>query len=219
MRHRILVWTIMEPFLGGLLYVGAAVCATGAGMDNVGAPSKGFKVSGLDIKGADVASVVSSDLTQASCYNKPGGFVLVETDPDKLSAMKSEIELSNSPLGDPNARMHNRYTPPNKFVSGGWSSDGTTLTATLVLTDARGNVLLARSGSGPVQNFNNVSEKVTKDLTDAMCGGNWKCKCNGKMYKTAVECAGNCPHASLRCMAPTCLEINPKTGKWTGRGY
>jgi hypothetical protein len=65
--------------------------------------------------------------------------------------------------------MQNRYVPPNELVSGGWSSDGTTLTVTLQLTEAQGGVLLSRSGSGPEADFSDISAKVTKDLTDAMC--------------------------------------------------
>jgi hypothetical protein len=169
-RKKILGRTILGLFLLALLCAGAATGAAQSGMDIVGAPSKGFKVTGLDIKGADVASVVSTDLTAASCYSKPGGFYLVETDPDKLAAMQSERDISNSPGADPETRMQNRWVPPNKFVSGGWSSDGTTLTVSLQLTDAQGTVLLDRSGSGPVADFNDISAKVTKDLTDAMCG-------------------------------------------------
>jgi hypothetical protein len=218
-RKSILCIAILGLCFAAILTAGAAGGAADSGMDIIGAPSKNFKVTGLDIKGADVAAVVATDLTQASCYNKPGGFFLVETDPDKLAAMKAEIDVSNSPVGDPGTRMKNRYVPPNKFVSGGWFSDGTTLTVTLQLADAQGRVLLGRSGSGPVKDFNEISAKVTKDLTNAMCGGNWKCKCNGQMYKTAAACAGSCPRATIRCIAPTCLEIDPKTGKWTRRGY
>jgi len=47
----------------------------------------------------------------------------------------------------------------------------------------------------------------------------WRCRCTQEMYYTAVDCAADCPRATLRCIAPTCLEIDPKTGKWTGRGY
>jgi hypothetical protein len=50
------------------------------------------------------------------------------------------------------------------------------------------------------------------------CKGNWKCRCNQQMYPSAVACAGSCPRATLSCIAPTCLEIDPKTGKWTGKG-
>ena len=169
MHKKILGRTILGLILLALLCAGASTGAAQSGMDIVGAPSKGFKVTGLDIKGADVASVVSTDLTAASCYNKPGGFYLVETDPDKLAAMKSEIDTSNSPGADPGTRMQSRYVPPNQFVSGGWSSDGTTLTVTLQLADAQGRVLLSTGGSGPAKDFSDTNAKVTKDLTDAMC--------------------------------------------------
>ncbi|MGA2434066.1 MAG: hypothetical protein ABSG25_02140 [Bryobacteraceae bacterium] len=51
------------------------------------------------------------------------------------------------------------------------------------------------------------------------CKQNWKCHCNQQMYPSAGACAASCPHASPNCVAPTCLEIDPKTGKWTGKGY
>jgi hypothetical protein len=47
----------------------------------------------------------------------------------------------------------------------------------------------------------------------------WKCKCTGDMFETAQDCAKNCPKPSMACIAPTCLEIDPETGKWTGEGY
>jgi hypothetical protein len=54
---------------------------------------------------------------------------------------------------------------------------------------------------------------------EARCKQTWKCRCNQQMYPSAGACAASCPHASLSCVAPTCLEIDPKTGKWTGKGY
>jgi len=50
------------------------------------------------------------------------------------------------------------------------------------------------------------------------CSQIWKCKCTQQTFPTASDCAKNCPPASLRCIAPTCLWIDPATGKWTGRG-
>lgn len=48
----------------------------------------------------------------------------------------------------------------------------------------------------------------------------WKCRCNQKMYSDVVECSRLCPPARVgQCPAPTCLEIDRKTGKWTGKGY
>jgi len=47
----------------------------------------------------------------------------------------------------------------------------------------------------------------------------WYCKCNKQGYKSAGECAANCPRATIKCMAPTCLELDMETGKWKpGRG-
>lgn len=60
--------------------------------------------------------------------------------------------------------------------------------------------------------------RKTRERLKKECQGNWKCRCNGQMYKTSAECVGSCPHASMKCIAPTCMEIDPKTGKWTGKG-
>lgn len=214
MRIRKLYVTVLFAFLVALLCMGVTASAT----DIVGLPSSGFKVKGLDISGRDVAGMLYTDLGHASCYDKPDGFYVVETDPDKLKILQDEIDRSNSKGFDPSTRMKNRYVPPNKLVSGTWYSDGKNLTVTLLLKDSHGKTLLSKSGSGPAKDFFDISSKVGKELADAMCGGNWKCKCNGQMYKSAGACAGSCPHASLRCMAPTCLEMNPETGKWTGKG-
>jgi hypothetical protein len=51
------------------------------------------------------------------------------------------------------------------------------------------------------------------------CQGTWHCKCNDQWYKSAQECAANCPRATIACIAPTCWEYDPKTGKPTGRKY
>lgn|GEM_PF-5338489 len=50
--------------------------------------------------------------------------------------------------------------------------------------------------------------------------GNWLCRCNQQRYASAGECAAKCPPARLgKCHAPTCVELDPKTGKWKpGRG-
>lgn len=44
----------------------------------------------------------------------------------------------------------------------------------------------------------------------------WKCRCNQQVYETAVDCAASCPPASLSCVAPTCMKIDPKTGEVIG---
>ena len=155
----------------------------------VGAPSKGFTVTGADVSGKAVAAMVSTDLASASCYDKPGGFILVETDPDILAVLQAEIDFSNSPWADPRTRMKNRYVPPSYFVGGGWTTDGTTLTITLHLTDTKGSVLLSKSGSGPAENFSDISGKVTKDLTDAMADGNWKSKSPAATTGTYLKAA------------------------------
>jgi hypothetical protein len=46
----------------------------------------------------------------------------------------------------------------------------------------------------------------------------WKCRCNQQMYPSEEACAASCAAASFNCIAPTCMEIDPKTGKWTGKG-
>jgi len=51
------------------------------------------------------------------------------------------------------------------------------------------------------------------------CTKAWKCKCTNTSFETLAECAKACPRPSLACIAPTCLEIDRKTGKWTGRAY
>jgi hypothetical protein len=50
--------------------------------------------------------------------------------------------------------------------------------------------------------------------------GNWLCRCNQERYASAGECAAKCPPARLgKCVAPTCMELDPRTGKWKpGKG-
>ncbi|MEN6624194.1 MAG: hypothetical protein ABFD50_21930 [Smithella sp.] len=44
--------------------------------------------------------------------------------------------------------------------------------------------------------------------------GNWLCRCNQQRYSSAVECSAKCPPARLgKCVAPTCIQIDPKTGR------
>lgn len=54
---------------------------------------------------------------------------------------------------------------------------------------------------------------------EAHCAG-WLCRCNQQIYTSASDCANGCPPARLGiCLAPTCLELDAKTGKWIpGRG-
>ncbi|HEY6252240.1 MAG TPA: hypothetical protein VI685_19975 [Candidatus Angelobacter sp.] len=49
--------------------------------------------------------------------------------------------------------------------------------------------------------------------------GQWRCKCNGQLYNGAAKCSIGCPPPSLACIAPTCYEIDPKTGKKTGKAF
>jgi len=49
--------------------------------------------------------------------------------------------------------------------------------------------------------------------------GSWFCRCTQQLFPTAVDCAAGCPRATLSCIAPTCIEHDPKTGKPTGRAY
>jgi hypothetical protein len=142
----------------------------------IGAPSAGFTVAGRGfekITGKSVAAMVSTDLAAAWCYNKPGGFVLVETDPESLAAIKSEIDLSNSPLADPTTRLTNRYVPPGLFVRGSWTSDGTNVTVKYEVVDARGKLVATSNRWGPFKDLSDLSGKATNDLADTLSGGNW----------------------------------------------
>jgi predicted SprT family Zn-dependent metalloprotease len=49
--------------------------------------------------------------------------------------------------------------------------------------------------------------------------GQWRCKCTGRMFESAAQCSQGCPKAAMSCIAPTCYEIDPKTGKNTGKAY
>jgi hypothetical protein len=48
------------------------------------------------------------------------------------------------------------------------------------------------------------------------CYFKWKCRCNGVIYNNSVECAGSCPHSSLACIAPTCIQVkyDEEKGDW-----
>lgn len=70
----------------------------------------------------------------------------VATDPDVLAARRAEIDLSNSEWFDPATRLQDLYVPPDYFVNGSLSSDGTTLTVTYRLVDAQGNELASKTG-------------------------------------------------------------------------
>jgi hypothetical protein len=62
----------------------------------------------------------------------------------------------------------------------------------------------------------------TLDNLRKKCGA-WLCRCNQQRYASAGECAAKCPPARLgKCHAPTCVQLDPKTGKWKpgkGRAY
>jgi hypothetical protein len=177
MRIKRLHGIVLSAFLAALLCIGVTAGAqteSGSSTDVVGVPAGGFTVKGLDLPARALSPMIMSELTKASCYGDPGSFTVVETDPDILSELQKEIDASNSEGFDPSTRMQNRWLRPNKSVSGSWNSDGTTLTATLWLTDTHGNVLITKSVSGPDKDFFDITEKVGKELADAMCKPRWR---------------------------------------------
>jgi hypothetical protein len=152
--------------------------ALSSGIGLVGVPASGFTIAGLDLHPADIPPMLTTDLAGVSCYNKDGGFVVVETDPNVLAAIQAEIDLSNSTWADPSTRLQNLYVPPDYFVDGSLSSDGTNLTVTYRLVDSEGNELASKTGTGPSDDFFNIHAQVAKDLTNAMCcGKSQKVKC------------------------------------------
>ncbi len=152
--------------------------APSAGIGLVGVPSSGIVITGLNQQAAGIASMITTDLAGAPCYDKDGGFVVVETDPNVLAARQAEIDLSNSEYFDPATRLQNLYVPPDYFVSGNLSSDGTNLTVTYRLVDAQGAELFSKSGTGPANDPFGLHTQVAKQLASAMCcGKSKKVKC------------------------------------------
>ena len=186
-RKKITVTLQMEPttptafpgtvdFFAGL--IPSVSDAPSAGIGLVGVPSSGFTVNGLDLQAAGIASMVTTDMAGAPCYDKDGGFVVVETDPAILAAVQAEIDFSNSPEADPSTRLQNLYVPPSYFINGSLSSDGTNLTVTYRLVDSEGNELASKSGTGQADDLFDIHARVAKDLASAMCcGKSQKVKC------------------------------------------
>lgn len=141
------------------------------GVGLVGVPTSGFTITGLDLHPASIPPMLTTDLSGAPCYDKDGGFVVVETDPRALAAIQAEIDLSNSEWADPATRLENHYVPPDYFINGSLSSDGTNLTVTYRLVDSEGNELASKTGTGPADDFFNIHAQVAKDLVSAMCCG------------------------------------------------
>ncbi len=168
----------MTVFPGGSFPPRADAPSPPVGIGRVGVPSSGFTIDGLDQQAAGIASMVTTDMGGAPCYDEEGGFVVVETDPDILGAIQAEIDLSNSTWADPATRLQNLYVPPTYFVNGSLSSDGATLTVTYRLVDSQGNELLSQSGTGPADNPFGLHTQVAKELANAMCcGKSQKVKC------------------------------------------
>ena len=148
----------------------APTAQAGGGAIGIGVPANGFTVKGLDVSGKAIAGVVVNMIDRADCYDEDGGFVVVETDPAALAILKAEIDLSNSPYGDPSTRMTNRYVAPSLSVSGSWSSDGTNVTVTLRVVDSQGGELLNQSATGPLSQLFDINARVASTLAAAMCG-------------------------------------------------
>jgi len=149
----------------------ASTAQAGGGAIGIGVPAHGFTVKGLDVSGRAIARTVTTEMIdRADCYDEDGGFVVVETDPAALAILKAEIDLSNSPYGDPSTRMTNRYVAPSLSVSGSWSSDGTNVTVTLRVVDSQGGELLNQSATGPLSQLFDISARVASALAAAMCG-------------------------------------------------
>jgi hypothetical protein len=90
--------------------------------------------------------------------------------------------------------------------------------ALFAFTDKAKARLMASSEVGAYEIEQEYLEQALEQLKDE-CRGNWHCKCNNQWYKTAGECAANCPRATIACIAPTCWEYDRETGKPTGRKY
>jgi len=154
-----------------------AVSPTATGL--LGVPSAGFTVTGLPLSGQDVARAVTSDLSSGSpCYNRRDGFVIVATDPADVAKIKGEINLSQSSAADPSTRLTNQYVPPDTFVNGSWSSNGTSATVTLRVVDATGHEVMSSSATGPVDSVLNLNAKAASDLGSRLC-------CKGKTLSYA----------------------------------
>ena len=150
-----------------------------AGTGLLGVPSAGFTVSGLPLTGQDVARTVTTDVSSASpCYNQRDGFVIVATDPADVAKIKAEIDLSQSRSADPATRMTSQYVPPDTFVNGSWSSDGTTATVNLRVVDGKGTELMSSSASGPADSILDLNAKASRDLASRLC-------CKGKTFNYA----------------------------------
>jgi hypothetical protein len=164
-------------FPGGSFPPSADAPSPPVDMGRVGVPSSGFTIEGIDQQAAGIASMVTTDIGEAPCYDKEGGFVVIVTDHAMLEAIQAEIDLSNSTWADPSTRLQNLYVPPSYFINGSVVSDGTTLTITYRLVDSEGNELLSKSDAGPADKLFDISTSVAKDLADSMCCKSKKLKC------------------------------------------
>jgi hypothetical protein len=150
-----------------LAAVSNAQSTSDSNIDLVGVPNNGFEIKGTDISPKVLPPMVTTALGNASCYNKPGGFSIVET--EKVEELLDEIDLSNSEEFDPSTRMQNRIFPPNKLVGGKWDSDGKNMTVTLWLKDTNGKILFSKSKSGQIKNFSEIIDNASKELAETMC--------------------------------------------------
>ncbi len=173
----------------------------------VAVPARGFTVTGLDLTPEDVARAATSDLIAAArCYAEDEGFVIVETDPSTLAAIQAEIDSSNSAAADASTRLTNRYTPPNWFVKGNWSSGGGTGAVSLALVDERGQETLGKSASAPADSLLELASRVGRELAESMC-----CTSRGAAYSKSatLEIDGDYDIPN-----PTC-KVNHQTVKGT----
>jgi hypothetical protein len=137
----------------------------------VGLPNEDFKLEGIQDESARLTARESlrSRLAKSPCYNIDGGFVMIEVDPGVLAMRKSEIDLSNSASGDPSTRIQDLRVPPNQFFHGTVSSDGTNVTVTYTLVGPGGYVLKTKSGTGPIDDIDDIIDEVAQEMADAMC--------------------------------------------------
>jgi len=167
----------MTDLSGGLFSPSGGAAWPPADIGLVGGPPSGFTVDGFDFPSKGLANMVTTDVTKAPCYNAAGGFVVIETDPNRLAERQAEIDFSNSSWADPSTRLQDLYVPPTYLIKGSLVSDGTTATITYRLVDSQGNELLSRGDTGSVDNIFGISSSVAKELADAMCCKSKKVKC------------------------------------------
>ncbi len=172
----------------------AALTSSGGEL-RIAVPPDAFTVSGpgaKDIVARGASAMTMTPLSHAPCYDKPGKFYIVESDPRMLQAIERELELVRQGFVDPSNAPTNTAQPANAFVTGNIVAAGSSFTVSLQLTGLDGVQIAASTRNA--RTYSAAIDAAALGLVSQLC-----------VDATLSIAQASCPATDCRC----CSEDKP----------